>query len=129
MAKPSSSIYPRDEFWQALERGSFELPRCAMCGALNPPSASQCIECGSTLLNWRPEQGSGHVYSLMERHSGPGQTGQATVIVVIQLDAGPRMMGVMVAKQGAVGVGIRVKPVLEPASGPDGLPQFSESAK
>jgi uncharacterized OB-fold protein len=65
----------------------------------------------------------------MERHPGTGQSGQATVIVVIQLDAGPCLMGVIVAKQGAVGVGMRVKPVLESASGPDRLPQFSESAK
>ncbi len=107
-------------FWAALAAGQFELPRCERCGAWQGPDAAACLRCESPLLAWAPAASTGTVFSVMEpwARGAPAQT-----IAVIDLDAGPRMMG---ALTGASSVGMRVAALLGGETRDDRLPLFEE---
>ncbi len=133
-ARSSASTYPQPHFWEALAKGSFELPRCAVCAEWQAPGGWRCTRCGSELMNWHEASGDGTVYSLMEKHTGlmekhegPAPFAQTQVIVVVELDEGPRTMGVMSTEQGHAEVGMRVAARRSPAGETDGLPPFVES--
>lgn len=55
-------------FWEALERGELEVPRCGGCGRLFFPPLPSCPNCGSTEIG--PERVSGRVsaYSWIKVH-------------------------------------------------------------
>ena len=118
---------PGSHFWEALAKGSFELPRCAVCAEWQAPGGWRCTRCGSELMNWHEASGEGTVYSLMEKHEGPASVAQTQVIVVVELNEGPRTMGVMSAEQGHAEVGMRVAARRSAAGETDGLPPFAES--
>ena len=113
-------------FWAALGEGRFELPRCAVCAAWQEPDAPVCGRCASAALRWEAAPASGVVFSLMEPYGEPGS--QARTIVVVDLDAGPRMMGVMVTPRGRRLAGMRVAAAAPSAPGAELLPIFVEAS-
>lgn len=121
----SDSTFPQEPFWTALAEGRFRLPRCDACGGWLPAGARRCDACGRTDLVWTDATGRGEVYSLVERLPVPGTTGPATVIAVVRLEEGPRMMGAVLGAPGAVQVGTLVCARLPAAPEAQGLPTFA----
>ncbi len=78
------------------------------------------------MLGWEVAPGGGVVFSTMEPLNGEGQ--RIRTIVVVDLDAGPRMMGVVEGKVAGVHVGMRIAGVFPAPPGAEGLPLFAESA-
>ena len=115
-----------ERFWTAIAEGRFELPCCGLCSAWQEPDTESCKRCGASVLGWEAAPGSGVVFSTMEPLKGEGQ-GTRT-IVVVELDAGPRMMGVVEGTAEGVPVGMRVAAVLPARPGAERLPLFAESA-
>lgn len=109
-------------FWAALGEGQFELPRCAGCAAWQEPDARACVRCASSALNWEAAPASGIVLSAMEPYGTPDSESRA--IVVADMDAGPRMMGVMVGSRGRPLAGMRVAVAAPSAPGAELLPLF-----
>lgn len=109
-------------FWAALGEGRFDLPRCADCAAWQEPDARACVRCASSALTWEAAPASGVVFSVMEPHGAPDS--EARTIAVVDLDAGPRMMGVMVGSRGRSLTGMRVAVAVPSAPGAELLPLF-----
>ena len=78
------------------------------------------------MLGWEVAPGGGVVFSTMEPLKGEGHG--AHTIVVVELDAGPRMMGIVDGTARGVPVGMRVAAVVPAPPGTERLPLFAESA-
>jgi uncharacterized OB-fold protein len=52
-----------DRYWEALEEGVFELPRCADCKRWMWPAHYRCGQCGCWQLLWEPVDPVGTVYA------------------------------------------------------------------
>lgn len=52
-----------DRYWEALEEGAFELPRCADCKRWMWPAHYRCGRCGCWQLLWEPVDPVGTVYA------------------------------------------------------------------
>ena len=113
-------------FWAAISEGRFELPRCGVCSAWQEPDAEACERCGASALGWEVAPGGGVVFSTMEPLKGEGRS--TRTIVVVDLDAGPRMMGVVDGTDRGATVGMRVEAVAPAPPGTERLPLFAESA-
>ena len=57
-----------------------------------------------------------------------GTAQHVDTIVIVDMDAGPRMMGVAEGAPGSVPVGMRVAVVIPVTPGTERLPMFAESA-
>ncbi len=75
---------------------------------------------------WELAPSGGVVFSTMEPLTGDGR--RIRTIVVVELDAGFRMMGVVEGSSGDVPVGMRVAAVVPASHGAERLPLFAESA-
>ena len=78
------------------------------------------------MLDWEVAPGGGVVFSTMEPLNGQGR--RTYTIVVVELDAGPRMMGLVEGTSDDVPVGMRVAAVIPAQHGAERLPLFAESA-
>jgi uncharacterized OB-fold protein len=125
-----SGTHPEPPFWHALAGGTFMLPQCEQCHAWQNPSAHRCSICGAEALSWREAPSTGTVFNLMERHTAPYPRtgGHTAVIVVVDLDTGPRLLTEVQSAPGGLEPGARVHAVLPGIPGPNGLPVFTESA-
>lgn len=115
-----------ERFWAAIGEGRFDLPHCGVCSAWQEPDAEACERCGSAALAWETAPAGGTVFSSMEPLSGADQ--HPVTIVVVDMDAGLRMMGVVEVVPGSVPVGMRVAAVVPAVPGTARLPLFAESA-
>lgn len=106
----SPATHPRPKFWEGLAKGRFLLPRCVQCNYNYSPGAQNCPFCRGS-LKWCESEGTGVIYSLMEYHGSASK--ELSVTAVVQLDAGPRIMGLLEATAGTVAVGARVQAVLQ----------------
>jgi len=52
-----------DRYWEALEEGIFELPRCADCKRWMWPAHFRCGQCGCWQVLWEPVDPVGTVYA------------------------------------------------------------------
>ena len=84
--QPTSHARP---FWDAIKRHELMLPRCKACGQLHFHPRSFCPMCLSKDLEWVRCTGRGRLYSHVINHEHP------SVIAVVELEEGPRIMGTM----------------------------------
>jgi uncharacterized OB-fold protein len=83
-------------FWAALRQHRVVLQRCDGCGRMRFPPVPGCPYCGATLSADVEVDGRGRLYSWVRVHRvlAPGGEGDVPYTVgVVQLDAGPRMLG------------------------------------
>ena len=78
------------------------------------------------MLVWATAPRGGAVFSTMEPLTDASRP--TRTIVVVDLDAGLRMMGVVEEAAGEVAVGMRVAAVVPAQRGAERLPLFAESA-
>jgi uncharacterized OB-fold protein len=82
------------EFYGFLARGELRLQRCTACHTWRHPPRIRCAHCGSRDVAWEPATGRGRVYTWTVPHRAvdPAFT-PPYAILVVELDAGPRLVG------------------------------------
>ena len=79
-------------FWDAAAAGRLDLPHCRPCDRAFFYPRTSCPHCGSEDLGWITSTGRSTLYSYVISHRpAPGFDGP-TVIAVVELEEGPRMM-------------------------------------
>lgn len=109
-------------FWEAAARRQLLLQRCRGCGAHQFYPRPYCVRCQSE-VEWVPVAGTGTVYSMTTvRAQLVPDFPPPYVVVLIELDEGPRLVSGVVGRP--VGIGDRVR--VQWKERPDGppLPMF-----
>jgi uncharacterized protein len=107
-----------DEYWRALERGEFRLPKCAGCGAWMWPAHWRCGKCGAWDLQWISVEPVGTVYTwtrswyVFERvKERAADVPYVTVLAEIPAANGARVLGILEGT-GDVRIGAAVQGVI-----------------
>jgi uncharacterized OB-fold protein len=116
-------------FWDATREQRFVLPWCTECERAIWYPRTTCPRCLGDAVEWRDDDGNGTVYAASV-HSKPGPGREADdgpyVVVLIDLDAGVRMMSnVVECPPDEVAAGQRVAVAWEPLSDGRHLPVFT----
>jgi uncharacterized OB-fold protein len=123
--RPSDESQP---FWDATREQRFRLPWCTDCDAAIWYPRTTCPRCAGSAVEWRDDAGGGTVHAASVQHRpGPGRDADdgPYVVVLVDLDAGVRMMSNVVAcPPEAVQAGMRVALAWEPLSDGRHLPVF-----
>jgi uncharacterized OB-fold protein len=100
-------------FWEALRRHRVLLQRCTACGRIRFPPMPACPYCGGRTSVAEEVAATGRIYSFVRVHRAltPSMSGQVPyVVAVVQLDAGPRMIGRVDGDQESVVIDAAVRP-------------------
>ena len=91
-------VGPDDRFfWDGVNAGVLLLQRCADCGAPRHPPAPLCPACGSAAWATEAASGRGTVHSwVIPRHPIPPGFEAPYVVVLVELDEGPRLVSHLV---------------------------------
>jgi uncharacterized OB-fold protein len=91
-------------FWEAASRRELVLQRCAECGHHELFPRPFCVRCGSDRVEWVRAAGTGTVYSttIVRIEISPDFEPPYSVALV-DLDEGPRMLGLVDGEACAIG--------------------------
>ncbi|GLZ09215.1 hypothetical protein Acsp03_66810 [Actinomadura sp. NBRC 104412] len=115
-------------YWDGVARGELLLQHCLSCTRAIFYPRAVCPLCFSTELEWRPASGTGTVYSytVLRRAFGRFATNPPTVVALVDLDEGVRMMTHLVEVDPAdVRIGSRVKVTVKTVEDGLSLPCFT----
>ena len=114
--RPSPQVDPCTQpFFDAARAARLLLPYCAACDQYELPGTPTCTGCLSTTLDWREARREGEIHSYLVFHRSfhPAFTAPYAVCM-IELDAGPRLIGEVVDVELAdLQVGMRVEVVFD----------------
>lgn len=120
-AKPVPIPTPETEaFWEGCAEGRFLLQHCGDCKHLQFYPRPVCTRCHGANLEWRAADGGGCIHSYTTVYRGPGPAFDADVpylLVLVDLDEGPRIMANLRATPEDVEIGSRVRLYFEPRGG------------
>jgi len=115
-------------FWDATREQRFVLPWCTTCDAAIWYPRTACPRCIGDTVEWREDAGGGTVYAaIVHTRPAPGRAEEdgPYVVVLVDLDAGARMMSNVVGcPPEDVEIGLRVALAWEPLSDGRHLPVF-----
>lgn len=121
--KIAGGIGADDPFWEALEAGEFQLPRCGGCGRWTWPAHWRCGECGSWEFRWSALEPAGTVYSWTRTWYAFDRTRQRAgdvpyVVALVEVDGtdGARVLGVLTGDETALKIGARAAGAIRPPS-------------
>ncbi|MPZ25612.1 MAG: nucleic acid-binding protein [Micromonosporaceae bacterium] len=83
-------------FWEGAQAGELRVQRCQTCGHHQLYARLWCVSCGGRALTWTAVRPRGTVYSFTVVRRAPTAEFAADVpypIALVDLDAGPRLMG------------------------------------
>jgi hypothetical protein len=106
-------------FWTGAKAHRLLCQRCGRCSSLRWTPRSVCPECLSFESDWVEIRPTGHLYSYTTYYRAFDKRFAADVpysVGQIQLDDGPRMIGLLQADPAAIVVGGRVRAVFEPVT-------------
>lgn len=110
-----------EEYWVALERGEFKLPRCSACHTWMWPAHFRCGHCGSWEIAWEAVEPVGTIYTWTRNHAVSDVIKErradlpyVTVLVELPQAGGARVAGVLEGDGGAVRIGAAVRGVVRP---------------
>jgi hypothetical protein len=99
-------------FWEAAHRGDLVVQHCDSCGHNQLYARLYCKVCGSTELSWVTAEPAGTIYTYTVVRRAPSEAFRARapyVVAMVDLEAGPRLMGNVVdCSIEAVRIGMRV---------------------
>ena len=129
--KPLPTILPESvAYWKGCKRHELLLQRCRICGNYQFPHRTICSHCDSLTSNLEVVKASGKgtvytysaVYHPLSAAFGPDVP---YIVVIIDLDEGPRMMSNMMdCDPGEVKIGMRVEVVFHDVTEEISLPKF-----
>jgi uncharacterized OB-fold protein len=112
-----------DPYWQALEDGSFRLPRCAACQRWIWPAHHRCGTCGSWDQEWVPVEPAGTIYAWTRTHYSfdrvrerADQIPYVVALTEIPAAGNTRVLGVVHGDDSGVRIGAPVRGVILPPS-------------
>ena len=117
MTSPKA-ILPRptvdsEAFWAACNRRELLLRRCRVCEAVHYYPRQACPQCGSDALDWLRSAGTGTIYSFTRVHvsfyGAEWESELPYVVILVDLDEGPRMLSRLLGPGERVRVGARVR--------------------
>lgn len=99
-----------DPYFSGCREGTLRLQQCDDCERFQFYPRILCSHCGGRELTWRATSGRGHIASFTVVHRPlPGDYPNPLVIVLVDLEEGPRMMSSLAdADPDAVSVGTPV---------------------
>lgn len=104
-------------YWEAAREHRLLLQRCTACTRSVFYPRAVCPHCHAGPLEWFEAGGGGviHSFTVAHRPAGPAFAGRTPyVVVLVDLDEGPRMLSTLVVEEGAaVRVGQRVMVAFE----------------
>ena len=115
-------------YWEGVTRGELLLQHCQNCERAVFYPRVVCPLCFSTDLEWRAASGTGTVYSytVMRKASGRFATDPPTVVALVDLDEGVRMMSHLVGVDPPEArIGARVRVTVQAVEGDLSLPCFT----
>jgi uncharacterized OB-fold protein len=91
-------------FWEGCDQGMLMLSRCRSCGELHYARTTACPGCGSADMEWVQASGKGRLYSFVIVHRPDANTdgGAPSVIAVVELEEGPRLMADLTGLEGGL---------------------------
>jgi len=98
-------------FWQAARQGRLVIQRCGACGALRWPPLAGCPECRSRDTTWDEVEPRGTIWSFVVYHRAFAAELKDEIpytVVMVELDAGPYLVGRFVADGRPPAIGDRV---------------------
>ena len=107
-------------FWTAAREGRLVVQHCESCGALRWPPISGCLKCLSRDTTWVGVEPTGRVWSYVVYHRAFQASLKDQIpytVAMVQLDAGPYIVGRMVDGEQKPTVGDRVVAEFVPTSG------------
>jgi len=99
-------------YWEGLAVGELRIQQCNACDARQHPSESFCYNCGSQDITWHPVNGNGEIYSFIKVHQlyhAAFKDHLPYIVVIIQLNEGPRILGAMFGLNAEPKIGARVR--------------------
>ncbi|CAN7781813.1 Zn-ribbon domain-containing OB-fold protein [Cupriavidus necator] len=114
-------------YWEALRQHVFKLKRCQDCGRAHYFPRVVCPHCHSDALEWFESSGAGviYTYTVARRPAGPAFKAETPyVVVLVDLDDGPRMMARVLEPPDSVRIGQRVEMVFDDVTEAVTLPSF-----
>ena len=113
MSKPIPDVDQDSRaWWNALDDGRIEVPRCAACDRYFFPPQPGCPHCGSAAWTLVPTDGAGTLYSWVVVHLpfDPAFADEVPyAIVAVDLDEGPRMIGRFTGPDLTLAAGLRLQ--------------------
>jgi len=108
----TGQIGAEGRYWDALDEGRLELPRCTGCGKWHWPAVWRCGECGSWDHEWVEQPIAGTIFTWTRTHHRFGGTeGIALpyVTVLVELDSVPiRLQGLLEGNEDGFKIGAKV---------------------
>ena len=79
-------------YWDATAQGRLDIPSCHACDEPFFYPRTSCPRCGSEDVGWVTATGRASLYSYVISHRPAPGFPERTVIAVVELEEGPRMM-------------------------------------
>ena len=100
-------------FWEAQDNHELKFQRCSRCQTIRYPIGPLCPECRSFDFEWTTSSGRGAIYSYtVVRHQTHPAFEVPYVIVLVQMEEGPRLIAQLRAPENArfdIGAQVRVE--------------------
>ena len=111
---------PTEGFWLAAARGELAIQTCLVCGHEQHPPRATCGACGSSDLEFRAKSGRGNIYSftvVVRALIAELREQVPYVLVLVDLDDGPRVMSLLRSAPDEAHVGMAVQIAFESVGG------------
>ncbi len=119
----SGGINADEDYWDALDRGEFRLPRCASCHRWRWPANWRCADCGGWDQEWVEVIPNGTVYSwtrswmTFDRIAGRAADVPFVVILAeVPTADNARVLGVLSGSEHGLAIGAPVRGIITPPS-------------
>ncbi len=105
---------PTYNYREDSEKLNFVGNECNKCHKVYFPKRNVCRDCGSTEMIDRKLSGNGEIYSYTQIMVPPEDFNdkESYYAVIVKLDEGPRVSGILVDSGTTPDIGLRVKPAL-----------------
>lgn len=103
--------------WAGLRERRLLVPQCASCGRYSWPPRPLCADCHTDRLEWSEIPGRGRIYSwtIVGHRTLPGFD-PPYAVVLVETEAGVRLLGGFAADSTELRVGLPVTAVYEPSA-------------
>jgi uncharacterized OB-fold protein len=119
-------------YWEGARRGELLVQHCDRCGHNQLYARLYCTRCGGEKLSWVVVEPTGTLYTYTVVRRAPSEAFRARapyVVAMVDLDAGPRLMGNVVdCDIEAVRIGMRVTITFD-VSGALPVPEFRKAQR